>query len=277
MGHSRLIRKEGDAKARENSDAMIGAESPLLNTKDGYPERIVPIISSEFDINEHESRYLFAASKTHGLVLDLGCGVGYGTAVLERYGKPQIEKVVGFDVNSEALRFGRENYPQTTGDYLLSDASRLPFKDNSFDSVVSLECIEHVREPEAVLGEIRRVLKVGGPLVLSTPNRRIASPLRRQPSDPHHLREWSGPELVSLLRKRFTVERIYGQDFRSPILAGAKSIFRQLLIAVPRFKARLRAVSNRGASTEIREIKYRVLRGIYVRQPRAIVVLARSK
>jgi SAM-dependent methyltransferase len=45
----------------------------------------------------------------------------------------------------------------------------LPFRDHAFDVVVSLECIEHLLDPDALLEEARRLLKPGGALVLSTP------------------------------------------------------------------------------------------------------------
>lgn len=60
---------------------------------------------------------------------------------------------------------------------VLGDGQKLPFKDRSFDAVIATEVIEHVRYPYRLLREIRRVTRLGGKVLLSTPN--VATPVNR--------------------------------------------------------------------------------------------------
>jgi GT2 family glycosyltransferase/2-polyprenyl-3-methyl-5-hydroxy-6-metoxy-1,4-benzoquinol methylase len=118
----------------------------------------------------HAKRYRFAATLARGAdVLDLGCGVGYGTRMLARAAR----RVVGVDVSPEALAHAGRAYGGERMAFLGADARRLPLAGRSFDLVVCLEMLEHVREQDAVLAEAARVLRPGGRLVVSTPNKRL--------------------------------------------------------------------------------------------------------
>lgn len=97
-------------------------------------------------------------------VLDLGCGEGQLTAELVRAGAA----AVGADVSHEALRRARARHPEldlrvipTPGPWPLADAG--------FDIVWAGETIEHVADTAGWLSEVRRVLRSGGTLLLSTP------------------------------------------------------------------------------------------------------------
>jgi 2-polyprenyl-3-methyl-5-hydroxy-6-metoxy-1,4-benzoquinol methylase len=137
-------------------------------------------------------------------VLDVGCGDGRFAASLTGIGA----SVVGIDVAEEALRRARELDPQldlrlvpTDGQWELSDAS--------FDVVWAGEVIEHVADTAAWLSEIRRVLRPGGRLLLSTPAHGRLSMLRLALSsralaehfDPRgeHLRFYTRGTLTELL------------------------------------------------------------------------------
>jgi len=107
-------------------------------------------------------------------VLDLGCGWAYGTLWAADSGL----SATGVDLESDQLRWARAALdPARRLNLAQADAARLPFRDASFDRVVSVEMMEHVFRPDRprVLSEIARVLKPGGRLALSTPN--SASPI----------------------------------------------------------------------------------------------------
>ncbi len=102
-------------------------------------------------------------------VLDLGCGLGEFTAALSEHGAI----VTGCDVAQEALRRARARAP--TVEFVLT-GEELPFADESFDVVWAGEVLEHVQDGLGLLAEVRRVLRPGGRLLLSTPDH---GPLRR--------------------------------------------------------------------------------------------------
>jgi SAM-dependent methyltransferase len=109
--------------------------------------------------------------------LDVGCGDGRLTAELD------AAHLTAADVSAVALERARGRLPNATPVELDPDAP-FPLDDSAFDLVLCAETIEHVRDVQLFLSEIRRVLRPGGELALTTP---AASPLGRpeEPLSPH--------------------------------------------------------------------------------------------
>ncbi len=139
--------------------------------------------------------------------LDLGCGDGRLTAELD------AAELTAADVSSVALERARTRLAGARVVELEPDAL-LPFVDGSFDLVLAAETIEHVRDVQLLLSEIRRVLAPGGELALTTP----ATLALVRPEDPFspHLRRFTrrslrrtldelGFEIGSLRRRRRTL------------------------------------------------------------------------
>lgn len=97
-------------------------------------------------------------------VLDVGCGEGRFTSALARAGR----EAVGIDVAEEPLRRARER-EEGLDLRLVPTEGPWPLPDVSFDAVWAGEVIEHVADTAGWLSEVRRVLRSGGALVLSTP------------------------------------------------------------------------------------------------------------
>ena len=76
--------------------------------------------------------------------------------------------VVGLDIDSEVVHEVKQRYPVEYA--IVADATFLPFRDNSFDTVFMGDVIEHVWEPLLLLQEVYRLMKVQGRLFLTTPN-----------------------------------------------------------------------------------------------------------
>jgi SAM-dependent methyltransferase len=93
-----------------------------------------------------------------GWVLDIGCGSSRIVQTLPR--------VVGMDLAMRKLRWLRA--PGRT--LLQGDMNRLPFRDGAFDAVINSEVIEHIPRDEVRLGELVRVIRPGGLLILGTPD-----------------------------------------------------------------------------------------------------------
>jgi SAM-dependent methyltransferase len=140
-------------------------------------------------------------------VLDVACGVGLGSRLFADRGSATV---IAVDISFEAIRYGREHYPYPEVRYCLGDASELPFPDQAFDAVISLETLEHVPRHQLFLQEVYRMLKAGGVLVISTPNQTITSP-KLVPSNPFHVREFSVAELHSLLSRYYPQMEWFGQ------------------------------------------------------------------
>ena len=163
--------------------------------------------------NQHVARYRWAAGFAGSKrVLDLASGAGYGSALL---GAGGAHSVVSADLAEEAFHEASLSGSGAGGlRGVLADASRLPFRDASFDLYVSFETIEHVADDRAVVREARRVLAPGGMFVCSTPEREVISPgrtLEDRPDNPFHVREYSRSEFETLLRTGFGRFAWYGQ------------------------------------------------------------------
>lgn len=158
----------------------------------------------------HLARYRFASPFTTGKrILDLGCGAGYGTAYLKSHG---AKEVVGVDIDRRATLGAYRHFGHIEGVFFVQgDARQLLFQSSFFDGIVCMETIEHLPEPEELLAECRRVLTPHGVLILSTPNKEIASPGQERPSWPYHEREFSASELKSLAEGFFGEVELYGQ------------------------------------------------------------------
>lgn len=100
-----------------------------------------------------------------GTFVDIGCGGGAGTALLADAARAHT--VVGVDLSEPALRRGAGE-----GRYrpVRSSGTALALRDGAADAVALDDVIEHLVDPDALLAEIRRVLRPGGVLFLSTPN-----------------------------------------------------------------------------------------------------------
>ena len=122
--------------------------------------------------------------------LDLGCGDGRLTAELE------AGELTAADVSRVALERARRRLTGTRLVELEPDAP-MPFGDGEFDVVLCAETIEHVRDVQLLLSEVRRVLRPGATLALTTP----ATPPLMRPPEPlsPHLRFLTRRSLRALL------------------------------------------------------------------------------
>jgi len=118
------------------------------------------------------TRYWPAAGMVSGRdVLDIGCNAGMFAGLLAERG----HRVVGVELNPGLIEICRRRFAgRPELEFRVIGHDRLDLPDSSFDSVVILEVLEHVREPWSLLREISRVLRPGGALVISVPN--AASP-----------------------------------------------------------------------------------------------------
>jgi SAM-dependent methyltransferase len=145
----------------------------------------------------HVAAYAAAAELLPpGRVLDLGCGVGHSFALLAP------RETVGVDLDADALA-GQDR------ETMAADMRDVPVPSASFASVLSVQSIEHVPDPERVVAEARRVLEPGGTAVFVTPNRLTFGP-PEEIVDPYHHVEFDEHELRDLCGATFERVEVRG-------------------------------------------------------------------
>jgi SAM-dependent methyltransferase len=156
---------------------------------------------------EHVHRYLQATRIVAGKsVLDIACGEGYGSSLLAAAGAT----VTGVDISEEVIAHARARYPREGLSFLVGDCAAMPIADRSVDVVVSFETIEHHDQHDAMMREIKRVLRPDGCLLISTPDRLHYS-IEPGSTNPFHVKELLEEEFKSLIRTHFRKAAFFGQ------------------------------------------------------------------
>jgi ubiquinone/menaquinone biosynthesis C-methylase UbiE len=140
-----------------------------------------------------------------GLLLDVGCGDGYGIATIVK--ELDYALLVGLDLSPQKLRAAGRVLPASR--MILGDAQELPLVGGSFQAVFSLETLEHLMAPQRAIAEIARVLKPGGSLFISIPvssalNAWAAGKLmrfRRRGKFHEHIQFYSSRRITEMLRQ----------------------------------------------------------------------------
>lgn len=153
-------------------------------------ERLVPDdvqggdTTGEETLRLHLERYEFAARHLQtGRLLDLACGVGYGTRLLCDRAEVGVEGL-GVDISQAAVDYALSHYAQDGTSYRCADAMKFS-DDQGFDNIVSIETIEHLPDPQGFADRIVGLLRPGGVLVSSVPVTPSVD------ANPHHLHDFS--------------------------------------------------------------------------------------
>ncbi|MEP7021684.1 MAG: class I SAM-dependent methyltransferase [Pseudonocardiales bacterium] len=170
-------------------------------------ERTVPGIPTEnYWFRRHEAAYEFVLPYVTGLcVLEVGCGEGYGAALLAS----SARQVIGVDYDALTASHAAANYPQAR--FVRANLAALPVASASVEVLVTLQVIEHVWDHREFVRECLRALRPGALMIVSTPNRLIFSPGLAAPVNPFHTHEFTAVELVDLLSGcGFAIEAVLG-------------------------------------------------------------------
>lgn len=110
---------------------------------------------------------------TDSSILEIGCNIGTLAHMLHSAGYSNLHAI---DITSSAIALGKEQYKEIFEFIDVFDGHKLPFRDESFDVVVSFDVIEHIPDVDEHFQEVRRVLKKGGRYIYQTPNKLINIP-----------------------------------------------------------------------------------------------------
>ena len=168
-------------------------------------ERLVPAELFKADstgqetLRLHLARYDFASTFVNGgRVLDCACGVGYGSARLAQLGAGN-PAVLGVDIGADAIAYASKIYATDSVSFTCNDGTK--FDADPFDTVVSFETIEHVPDPDALVGNLVRLLNPGGVFIASVPI---------TPSvdvNPYHLHDFTRTSFLALFRRHGTFSK----------------------------------------------------------------------
>jgi ubiquinone/menaquinone biosynthesis C-methylase UbiE len=152
-------------------------------------------------------------------VLDVGCGTGFGAHVLFTKG---AASVFGIDTSANALAYARRKYAGDAVQFRQMDALDITYPNDSFDVVVCVEVLQQLQEPRKCIAQIRRVLKKGGVLFLTIPNKELLPPARRQPSSRFHVSDLTFDELEECTKKHFRSVQIIESQAGAESYVGRK-------------------------------------------------------
>jgi SAM-dependent methyltransferase len=204
-------------------------------------ERTLPGVPDEtYWFERHVVAYELAGELVRAerpqVVLDAGCGEGYGLRMLAEAGAP---RVVGVDLEAPVVEHVRATYAAADPriEAHVAELMSLPLSDDEVDLTVSFQVIEHLHDIPGYLRSLRRVTRPGGTVLIATPNRLTFTPDSDVPLNPFHTREFAAEELHDeLVAAGFAVTELlgvhHGEELRR-VEAEAGRPFTDLLIEHP--------------------------------------------
>lgn len=152
---------------------------------------------------EHQHRYKWASTYAKGAVCDIACGSGYGSEIL--LSNDKVNSYIGIDIDSSALEFARNNFGDERISFFNGSAISIPLANNSVDTIISMETIEHLESPETAIKEFRRILKNTGILIGSVPSKTFEEKCEQcYGPNKYHLQRFTLDSLRKIVNESFT-------------------------------------------------------------------------
>lgn len=188
---------------------MITAQEKTLATPD--PNHFVERINGAQDLylyRDHMGRYRFALQwAPNSRILDLCCGVGYGSFLLAAGGAKQV---LGLDISEEAIAAARSQPALPNLSYDTADACKPLSNPGQWDLVTCFEGVEHVPDPKALIKNVYDALAPGGIALISTPNGDAYE--GGHSGNPFHLEEMSEAKFRSVIGSHAWKTEYYAQN-----------------------------------------------------------------
>lgn len=145
-----------------------------------------------FKVRRKVFLYFIKKFRKSGLrILDFGCGSGYLMGELQKMGCDTH----GVDFEKEAVDYGSE---AGVSNLTLGTGSKINYPDSSFDMVTAFDILEHIKDEKPSLGELSRVLKPGGKMIISVPAYQWLWGVQDEVS--HHFRRYTIKSLAKVIQ-----------------------------------------------------------------------------
>lgn len=159
-----MLKKENKFSKKKKISNSIYEQVP-----EGYYERSIK--SNILQWYWHKKRFEKIKRLVSGRIfklpiLDLGCNDGFFTSKISEY--LGTNNITGIDISQNAVDYATKRFPQLR--FIRTDACELPFENNKFGTIFSLEMLEHLEFPEIAVAEMKRCLKNNGNLIIIVPN-----------------------------------------------------------------------------------------------------------
>ncbi len=195
---------------------------------------------------EHIERYKFASQYVKNkVVLDIACGVGYGSEFLLNTG--QATQVYGGDISEDAVNYAKQKYGKYSNiSFAIMNAEKISIENKIIDVVVSFETMEHLPNVDSYLESVYQTLKPNGMFIVSTPNREVTHSETFQVDNPFHFHEFTKEEFDQKLKKYYKKVDLYYQRQYTPTaissaiksMSGMKKIYRKIIPKIIRVDLR---------------------------------------
>lgn len=173
-----------------------------------------PSINKKIEDISSDSRfcYEFASSKIKNkdIILDYGCGGGYGTEYLSRFTK---NKTIGYDIDNNTIKNNQSFFQNNKSLSFVSSQENLKKYQGKVNIIVCSQTIEHVKltKQAELIKFLKKYLHPKGILIISTVNKNITSPGLKKPVFPFHEYEYYPEDLLNKLKEHFSTVKILSQ------------------------------------------------------------------
>lgn len=172
-------------------------------------ERLETFIQNR-DTIDHLHRYAIAMEYTAGkTILDIASGEGYGTSLMSQ----TAAFAYGVDIDADAIARARTKYVRPNLEFREGRADAIPLEDHSVDVLISFETLEHHDKHQEMMLEVRRVLKPGGLMLISTPDKKYYTDQRKSFKNEFHVKELYKEEFRTLVSAHFAHSQMLSQTY----------------------------------------------------------------
>ncbi|MBJ6141841.1 class I SAM-dependent methyltransferase [Hymenobacter sp. BT559] len=184
------------------------AQNQLPSTGERMVSQLINHSQASEDVYDHLHRYAKALGFVKGKdVLDIASGEGYGSNLLSK----EANSVVGVDISKEAIDFAENKYKRPNLSFLVGSADNIPLPPASVDVVVSFETLEHHDKHDEMLAEIKRILRPGGVMIMSTPDIDVYK--SKGETNHFHVKELNLIEFKQLVDRYFIHKKLFFQRY----------------------------------------------------------------